>query len=462
VFSHDDILRATGARAKGAVDTVTSVSTDTRSLCQGALFIALKGAKFDGHAFVQQAEQYGAVALLVQDAVASGLPTYTVKDTLAAYQALAHYHRARFDIPVLGITGTNGKTTVKEFARALLGIHGCPHASLKNENNHIGVPKTLLGMRSCHTHCVVEMGMNHPGEIAVLTRIVQPTVAVITSVGRGHLEFLRSVDAVAEAKAEILEGLQPDGVAILPADTPYLDLLRSRAERAGAGKIRTFGVSDEADVTFLPKSVDFTVTRGTVVNGDLVTELELQLPGEHSGINAAAALTAVRAVMPALTGEEIAAALGAVAPIDMRCQVIELRGAHLVLDCYNANPESTTAALHLLATAQCEGRRIAVIGEMLELGSAAPECHREAGRTVARLGIDTLIAVGPHAHDTGMGARDAGMDPGRVHECFQVRNAAECVGARMGAGDVVLVKASRGMRLEGILEQLRPTCESAA
>jgi UDP-N-acetylmuramoyl-tripeptide--D-alanyl-D-alanine ligase len=462
VFSHDDILTATGAQPTRAAQTLTCVSTDTRSMCAGALFVALKGARFDGHAFVGQAAEYGAGAVLVQEDVESSLPVYRVRDTLRAYQDLARFHCERMAIPIIGITGTNGKTTVRELITALLRQSGKPHASLNNENNHIGVPKTLLGLRACHTHGVVEMGMNHPGEIALLTRLAQPQVAAITSIGRGHLEFLHSVEAVAESKAEVFEGLRPGGVAVLPADSPYLDLLRQRAGEAGAGRIVTFGVSDESDVTFLPKSIDFSGTRGTLVNGDIVVDIELQLPGEHSGVNAAAAFAAVRAIMPELDVGAIQAALASVAPIEMRCEVLDVHGAQVVLDCYNANPESMAAALRLLATADVQGRRVAVLGEMLELGPAAAECHREVGRLAARLGIDTLIAIGVHAHDTARGARVEGMCPGDVHEYDQVQDAAGCVGARLGAGDVVVVKASRGMHLEVLIDELRPACPSAA
>jgi len=454
VFTHDEILQATMARANGAVKMVTSVSTDSRTLQAGALFVALRGENYDGHQFVPDAMRRGAAAVMVESEPDMAVPHYVVDDTLAAYHALAAYHRNRFAMPVIGITGTNGKTTVKEMVAALLARAGEPLFSEGNYNNHVGVPMTLLRLKETHSHAVIEMGMNHVGEIAVLSRLAAPSVAVITNIGRGHLEFLQTVEHVLAAKLEILTGLIPGGTLIAPRDSIYFDEMRRAAEAHGA-RVISFGITPQADVRCEVRHSGVDGTRCMVHCGNESRELALGLPGVHNAVNAAAALAAVRAVEPAYALSSAAEVLARFAPVQMRCQRERIGGVDVIIDCYNANPESMLAALNVLATHAGGGRHIALLGEMHELGAAAPQCHYDVGVAAARTGVHELIVMGAHAADVIAGARDAGMDRAHIFEARDAAHAAALVAGLVHDGDCVVLKGSRRAHLEDVLNALR-------
>lgn len=461
MFTHDDIIAATLARASGAVARVTSVSTDSRTLSPGALFAALRGENYDGHLFAPDAVRQGAAAVLVERELDVAVPQYLVNDTLAAYQALAKYHRDRFAMPVIGITGTNGKTTVKEMVAALLARVGTPLYSEGNYNNHVGVPMTLLRLTETHTHAVIEMGMNHAGEIAVLSQLATPSVAVITNIGRGHLEFLQTVEHVLAAKLEILIGLIPGGTFIAPRDSVYFDEMQ-RAAKARGARVISFGTTPQADVRCDIRESDVRGTQCIMRCGAESYELRMALPGAHNAVNAAAALAAVRAVEPAYPLSTAADVLARFAPVNMRCQVEQVHGVDVIVDCYNANPESMLAALHVLAAHAAGGRRVALLGEMHELGAAAPQCHYDVGIAAARTGVDELIVLGAHAGDVMAGAREAGMDAEYIHEARDAAQAAALLAATVQPGDCVLLKGSRRAHLEQVLDRLRQTPPAAA
>lgn len=453
MFTHDEIVSVTAARANGCAMRVTSVSTDTRCMQPGALFVALRGERHDGHEFVREAVQRGAAAVVVDRLLDVTVPQYVVDDTLRAYQELAKYHRGRFVLPLIGVTGTNGKTTVKEMIAALLGRVGRPLASEANYNNHIGVPMTLLRLTDEHTHAVIEMGMNHAGEIKRLSELAEPTVAVITNVGRGHLEFLENVEAVLAAKLEILEGLIPGGTLIAPRESEFFERMRRAAVGRGA-RVISFGTTPVAEVRC---EIRESGAKGSVCRvrcGNETEEMTIGLPGAHNVLNAAAAIAAVRVVEPTYPLRYAAEVLREFRGVAMRCQREEVKGLEIIVDCYNANPESTIAALGVLATHE-GGRRIAVLGEMHELGEAAQQCHYEVGRAAGEKGIDFVIAVGEHGSDTVAGALAGGIDQGRVHLARETAEAAGVVAKVARRGDCVLLKGSRKARLEEVLEKLR-------
>ncbi|MCK5852874.1 UDP-N-acetylmuramoyl-tripeptide--D-alanyl-D-alanine ligase, partial [bacterium] len=262
MFTNEEILKITAAKSFEKAECVTGVSTDSRNILKGDLFVALRGDNFDGHKFAGKVIEKGAAAILSDHKIDVNVPQYIVGNTLTAYQQLARYHRLKMNVPVIGITGTNGKTTVKEMINSILSDVANPLCSEANFNNHIGVPVTLLKLKKEHTQAIVEMGMNHPGEIKVLSEIALPDVAVITSIGRGHIEFLGSVEKVLEAKTEILDGLNKNGTIILPLNSKFYDRMKSSAVNAGIKNIISFGDSDEADFSFIAEMSDETGSEG--------------------------------------------------------------------------------------------------------------------------------------------------------------------------------------------------------
>jgi len=280
MFVNDEILKITSANLFGKTRDVTGVSTDSRKVVRGDLFVAIRGDKFDGHKFAEIAAGNGAAAIIVDHKLNLDVPQYVVENTLTAYQQLAHYHRIKMNVPVIGITGTNGKTTVKEMINSILSSVANPLCSEANFNNHIGVPATLLKLKKEHTHAIIEMGMNHPGEINVLSKIAEPDVAVITSIGRGHIEFLGSIDAVMEAKLEILDGLKKDGTIILPLDSKFIEEMKKRALNCGIKNIFLFSNSINTDFTFIPEISDENGNVGTLITPSGKTKLKVNLPGK--------------------------------------------------------------------------------------------------------------------------------------------------------------------------------------
>lgn len=446
----EQAARAAGGERRGGNVPFTGVSTDSRSVGPGELFVALRGARFDGHAFIAAAAERGAAAALVEGAWAEGagaapLPLLVVEDTRLALGRLARAWRSRFAIPVVALTGSSGKTTVKEMLAAVLTeAASCAEAVLAtrgNLNNDVGVPLTLLRLKEEHRYAVVEMGMNHPGEIAYLTRLAEPTVALVNNAGRAHLEGLGSVEAVARAKGEIFEGLRVEGIAVINADDAYAQLWRSLV---GRHRVIDFGLDHpaavRAKVALQPQAVELKLE---LPNGHVQTRL--QVPGLHNARNALAAAAAAVAleIPPELIGQGLARFRGVPGRL-MRLAAIH--GATLIDDTYNANPDSVKAALAVLSAAP--GMRILVLGDMGELGESAQALHEEIGRAAQQARIDGLYALGELTRHTvrayGAGARHFE----RIEELLaEVEN-------RLAPGVTVLVKGSRFMRMERVVQGL--------
>jgi UDP-N-acetylmuramoyl-tripeptide--D-alanyl-D-alanine ligase len=457
-FTAGELLAATGGRwldpPPAAVD---GLSTDTRTMAAGALFVALRGERFDANAFLPAAAAAGAAAAVVSSEVTAppGLPRLLVADTLAALGAVARLHRHRFTLPVVGVTGSNGKTTTREMIAAILGERGPVLKTEGNLNNEVGVPLTLLGLHAGHQAAVVEMGMNHRGEIARLAAIAAPQVGVVTNAAAAHLEGLGTIDDVADAKAELYAGLPPGGIAVVNADDARM-LARARAS---GRRMLTFaaGRQRRGDVVALEViSQEAAGLRFLLGIGNRELTVSLALVGAHNAQNAAAAACA--AIALGCTDQEIVRGLAAVRPVGRRLRLERLpRGLLLVDDCYNANPPSMEAALRTLSElARAEGgRALAVLGDMLELGPGEAALHRGVGAAAAGVPVTRLFGFGPRSRETVAGAVAAGLAPEQTFQTEDLAALAEAVRAGAAPGDVLLVKGSRGMKLERLVEALR-------
>ena len=436
---------------------ILRVHADSRSVKNGDLFVALPGERFDAHEFVPAAVAAGAVAVVVRAdyavppaLAATGALLFGVADPLRAYQQLAAAHRARFTLPLVAVTGSNGKTTTKEMVASVLAARWRTLKTEGNLNNRIGVAQTLFRLNGRHEAAVIEMGVDDMGQTTRLCEIARPTLGLITNIGPDHLEFFKTMDRSAESKAELLAELPADGAAILNADDHYFGLFKKRA----GGRLVSFGLAARADVRaeqIEPHGRDGTQFKLVLPGRSRRLLARIRVPGEHNVINAlAAAAVGVALDVP---GSAIVAGLAKFRPAAMRSQIEMRHGVRIIVDCYNANPASTRAALRLLAESKATGRRIAVLGDMLELGPTTAALHAEVGAYVAQQGIDALIASGPLSLNLAQGARAAGMNA--VHEAADAPAAAAELLTLVQPGDVVLVKASRGMRLERVVEALR-------
>jgi UDP-N-acetylmuramoyl-tripeptide--D-alanyl-D-alanine ligase len=457
LISLASVQAACGGRWLGAPPAspradLAGASTDTRSLAPNEVFFALTGPRFDGHAFVRVAREKGAAAAVVQRPIddCPGWPVLLVEDTTRALGALAHHVRSTVSIPVVGITGSVGKTTTKEFTAHLLRVRGPVLSTRGNLNNHIGVPLTLLRLQPDSTAAVVEMGMSAPGEILVLTRITRPDVAVITNVAPVHLEFFESIESIAHAKAEILEGLGPNGLAVLNHDD-------ARVRAIGAewgGRVLWFGIEEPAGCDIVASEIreDWRFSDFVLRLGSEHHAVHLPLPGRHVVANFLAAAGVAQAL--GIPGAQIARQATSLQPAAGRGQRRDLgQGVTLVDDSYNANPLAVEAAVRVLAVAEGRRRRVAVLGDMLELGPTSPDIHRDTGRRVAGH-VDVLVGVGPLAAHLLEGAREAGLASAAVHGFDDAETAAREVPELVEPGDVVLVKGSRGVHTERVVEAL--------
>jgi UDP-N-acetylmuramoyl-tripeptide--D-alanyl-D-alanine ligase len=457
-FTASELAAATGGTWAGGVPgPVAGVSTDTRSIPPGSAFVALRGERFDGHDFLAEAARSGAACAVVlrerAGAVPAGLPALLVDDTLRALGAIARHHRLRFALPVVGVTGSNGKTTTREMIAAILATRGPVLKTEGNLNNEVGVPLTLLRLDASHAAAVIEMGMNHRGEIGRLTALAEPRVGVVTNAYPAHLEGLGTVDGVADAKGELYKGLPADGIVVANADDPRM---LHRARKSGR-RVLTFsgGQDREADVVVLdvlsedPDGMRFLLGIGT-------KELEVTIPlvGAHNAVNAAAAAAAALAL--GCTDREIVRGLAAVRTVGRRLRIERLpSGVLLVDDCYNANPASMKAALATLRTLAGTGRAVAALGDMLELGAAEADLHRELGADAARSGLAALATFGPRSRLAHEAALAAGVPAADAFHTEDPQALAAFVRERLRPGDVLLVKGSRGMKLERLVEALR-------
>ncbi|MBV7257214.1 UDP-N-acetylmuramoyl-tripeptide--D-alanyl-D-alanine ligase [Pacificimonas sp. WHA3] len=447
LWTSADIAAATGGTAS-ADFTVDAVTFDSREVIGGELFVAMKGEVTDGHRFIGTAIDRGAAGCLVSAPVEA--PHVLVKDGLAGLTALGIEARKRASAKIIGVTGSVGKTSVKEALRLALSevepLH--THASVKSYNNHTGVPLSLARMPADSRFGIFEMGMNHAGELSALTRLVRPDIAIITAIAPAHIEFFENEAAIADAKAEIFEGLTPGGTAILPLDSPHYVRLRARAERF-ADNVLTFGLDKRADVHVIRSAI---VEHGTVVQavvGDVEIAYTAQVAGEHWLSNAMATLAAAHAA-----GADIAAAALGIAQL----QGLAGRGAQheipwgngtvrLLDESYNANSASMKAALAVLADTATEGRRIAVLGAMKELGDRSDEYHAELAAPIRAAGADPVILVGEEMQPL---AAELG--------CALLPNATaaeEWLRSELKAGDTVLVKGSNSIGLSRIISAFR-------
>jgi UDP-N-acetylmuramoyl-tripeptide--D-alanyl-D-alanine ligase len=432
------------------------VSTDSRQVRPGQAFVAVTGERFDGHAFLRQAAQAGAVLLVVSRELApgevpAGVGVLRVADTRRALGDLARAWRREVSPRVVAITGSVGKTTTKELTRAVLEREGATHATSGNLNNDIGLPLTLLAMPRDVRYLVVEMGMNAPGEIAYLTGVAEPEVGVITRVAPVHLEGLGSVEAVAAAKGELLLGLPANGWAVVPGDEP---LLAPHLQRIPPERRVRFGTQAADEVRLLEvRGLGSEGSEVLLALGRETVSFRLLLPGAHNARNAAAAAAA--GMVLGLSPPAIASALGMRPALSHRSVVREIGRWHVFDDCYNANPVAVCAALDTVADMARGGPMVAVLGSMLELGSEAERYHREVGAHAAQVGVDLLVTVGGLAGEIAFGARQAGLSPARVFQVEAVTEAARLVAERADPGAWILVKASRGARLEELIDRLQ-------
>lgn len=439
------VSRILGAELVGGDAEFARVATDSRTLQPGDLFVALQGDNFDGHAFVAAAQVAGAAGAIVSQRVDCPLPQIVVGNTLAALQTYAADWRRRYDLPVVAVTGSNGKTTTKQLLASIFAARGPVLATQGNLNNHIGVPLTLLRLRPEHRTAVIEMGANHAGEIALLTELARPDVGVVTQAGDAHLEGFGSREGVARAKGELFAGLG-GGVAVINADDAHAPLWRDLARHAS---VLSFGFGEDADVRALhlqpepPQAPTGTQFELRAPNGRQT--VRLPLPGRHNVANALAA--AACGVALGLDLAQIAQGIAAVdAPSGRLSWKTTPQGARLLDDSYNANPSSLRAGLELLASMQ--GRRWAILGGMAELGPEAERLHAEAGRIARQLGIDRLLTLGPLA-------RAAAEAFGAGAEAFDdVESLAQAAKQQLNGETVVLVKGSRSSRMERVVAAL--------
>jgi UDP-N-acetylmuramoyl-tripeptide--D-alanyl-D-alanine ligase len=428
----------------------SAVSTDTRAARKGDLFFALSGERYDAHNFLDHAVNAGAGALVISRRVelTPEIPVLMVGDTLSALQSLASVNRARSGAFLVGVTGSTGKTTTKDMIAAVLETRFRLIKTIGNLNNEIGLPLTLLKIGKDTEVAVVEMAMRGLGEIDSLCRIARPDCAVITNINETHLELLGDISSIAAAKGEILEHIPPEGFALLNSGSPYI---RREAGRC-RGRVIYFGSDQAADIRAENIRTDGGSSTFNVVAGGERYTCVIPVPGRHNVLNALAAVGVGREM--GLADEEIARGLAAVVLTGMRLDVINCGGLKIINDTYNASPASTKAALQTLADLAGERRKIAVLGNMLELGPRALEGHREIGETAAVLNLAGLVAVGDLAAAIYDGAIGAGFPAEKAYQCLDNSEAAGVLKKLLQAGDVVLVKGSRGMKMEQIVVQL--------
>jgi UDP-N-acetylmuramoyl-tripeptide--D-alanyl-D-alanine ligase len=447
-FTVQDIVRATqGALVAGDLGIpVTGVSIDSRSLAVGEAFFAIHGHRLDGHVFLGDAAARGAACLVVHalpDEVPANVPLVLVEDTTRALGKLAAWHRSRFVIPVVAVTGSNGKTTTKELAAGVLSTRWEVLRPERSFNNQWGLPLTLLKLSPEHQAVVLEIGSNARGEVAALAALAAPTVGIVTTVAAVHTEYLGSLDGVREEKAGLVRALVADGVAVLNADDPRVAGM-ARETRA---RVVTYGHGSTARVRVVEDETGLSFTLEADGERQPVT---LALAGRHNASNALAAAAA--GVALGLPLADVARGLGGVRPVAGRCVWRRAGEVTILDDTYNARPVSVRAALDTVAARRHGRRVIVVLGDMLELGAISDEAHREVGRQVATLPADELIGLGRATQATVEAAREAGLVQATHLTTFE--DTVAHLLKRLASGDLVLVKGSRGMRMERVVDAL--------
>ena len=456
-FTLDEIAKATGAEVlhRGSRAFVNGVSTDTRTIQSENLFIALCGENFNGHKFLAQAVLSGASALVISalsfaEGVNPEVSLLLVKDTKKALEDLAHFHRMRFQVPVIGITGSNGKTTTKDMLTAILGTRFRVTSTQKNFNNEIGLSKTLLSMTDETEVVVVEMGMRGFGQIEELCRIANPTLGVVTNVGTSHIGILGSQDNIAKAKKELIDALPEGGIAILNGDDPRV----SAMDQGFDGRVIRYGMHGRYTVRAGDVRYGAEDTRYICTCFDEAFKVRLSLLGIHNVYDALAATAAARALGVDIT--KIQKALGEFHPSEQRQSLETIEGVTVLDDSYNANPLSMEMAFR--SARQIAGKRyFLVLGDMGELGEFENTLHYDTGKKAAEIGFDGLITVGPLSRHLAEGASDGGMK--QVISCSTCEEAAEKIKQWLKPGDVLLVKGSHYMHMETIPAILRGALE---
>lgn len=458
----DDCVAPLGATLSGSDLIFTGVSIDTRTLLPGDLYVAIQGERFNGHDFIDQAIQAGASAVLVHEPVDATVSVLSVNNTQTALGQLAQLWASRFTIPVIAVTGSNGKTTVKEIIATILRQLGPVLATKGNLNNELGVPLTLLEMREEHLYAVIEMGANHAGEIARLVKIAEPDVAVVTNIGTAHLEGFGSVEGIAKAKAEIFSGLRAGGYAVINSDDAHAQILREASSHCVQ---RQFGLMPGVEVQGVPGAgLNFKIQ-------EQVLAPRFQLSGDHNGMNALAAVAAVQCLDVQLAN--IVRGLENVRSVPGRLEKKPgANGATLIDDSYNANPDSTQQAVKVLA--RYDGVRYLVLGDMAELGSDAEHLHARVGAYAKQCGLDGLWTTGPlasHAFKAFNGGHSTAIKPSSsLNSASPVSSGAHFVDQEamivelrkhLRDGVTVLVKGSRSSRMERVVRALMPVAKSS-
>ena len=442
ILDLQEVAGAMNAEGVVAPAKATGWSVDTRTQNPGDVFFALRGPNHDGHAFIAAAVQKGAAAIVVDHA--TGAPgELVVKDTLAALQNLASWARLRWNGKVVGVTGSAGKTTTKDAIALLVAVQMPVGKTVGNLNNHVGVPLSILRLPDEAEAGILELGMNHAGEIRDLAAIARPQVGVVTNVGYAHVENFESIDGVAAAKRELIEALPEDGVAVLNADDPRV----AGFAEGFRGRCVTFGFSDSADVRACAMEHTAAGTRFQALGQTFETDLV----GRHAVLNLLAAIAVAREF--GIAPEKLAAAVRSFAVGKMRGERIEHNGMVIWDDCYNSNPEAARSMLDVLHETPAE-RRIALLGEMLELGTSADRLHREVGHYAACGGIDLLIGVRGHARAMVEAAAAAGLPESAALFFEDAGEAGEFLRRTARTGDAILFKGSRGVAVEQALARL--------
>lgn len=419
-----------------------SVTIDSRKAAPGYIYVAIKGERFDGHDFIPQSYENGALCVISDRPIDTDKPYIIVKDTLCALRDLAEFYRGLFDIPFVAVTGSVGKTTTKELIAGVLGVHFNVHKTQGNFNNQTGVPQTIFGLNELHTAAVVEMGTNHFGEIAALAKIVHPDICVFTNIGEAHIEYLGSRQGILKAKSEMIEFMRPDGIIIANGDDDMLITLKDKYDC-----VRTFGLGEHND--YRAKDIishGLLGTEFTAVYPKGELKLAIHVPGRHMVYNALCALAVGDAL--GMNALELMRGINGYVSTSGRMDIREQGDYTVIADAYNASPTAMRSAIDVLKLA--EGRKVAILGDMFELGENEAALHRQTGEYAKNAGIDLIICVGGLSKDTFEGAKGTGR------EYFEtVDELISALPRLLKKGDSVLVKASHGMHLDRVIEAIK-------
>lgn len=446
-LSVSDIVKATGGElASGCPnEIITGITTNSRESGNGILFIPLVGEKRDGHDFIESAIEQGSAVITARSVPNCGT-VVTVGDTRKALGDIARYYKAKYNVPTVSVTGSVGKTTTKDMVSSVLAQKYKTHKTPNNFNNDIGVPLTIFGIEAEYRAAVIEMGMNHFGEISYLTDIVRPDCAIITNIGMSHIENLGSREGIFKAKMEITESFSADNVLIVNGDDDYLKTLDNTPY-----KLIKFGMSDENDI-YAKDVVNNGLfgTEFTVVHCGGEFRARVTQPGVHNIYNALSAVAA--GLCMGLSENECAAGLEECVYTSSRLEIIKHKGMEIISDCYNSSPDSVRAALKVMRETK-QPRRVAVLGDILEMGEYAKDAHYELGSAVVESGCDMLITAGGNAREIGHGAIDGGMENVVCFDTTEELNAN--ISSLIADGDCILVKASHGMRFDTVVDEIK-------